>query len=559
MKAVAAYRGVLAIRDARVLVGASAASQVGDWLYNAALLAYVFHATHSATWVAAATICRLLPYVLLGPVGGAVADRYAKRPVLVVGDLMRLVLMLALAAIAAGHGPIALVLGVVALASAAGCAERPAVLSLLPRLVGESRLGPANALLHTVQDLAIVVGPAVGALLLAVTSPAAAFVANAGTFAISALLFSRLRGRAPRAARAQGARAGLVDGVRTARATPFVIPLFLLVAMVEFTYGAQTVQLVIYGTRSLDLGTSGYGILLAMSSVGGLVSGVFNGQLATSRRLTLVVVGAGVLACATQLAYAASDALALALFVTVAGGAGLVCCEVVSETLLARVTPRDALGRIAGLFDASSIAAMMGGAVLAAVLVRTTSLSESFWILGSTAVGLALGSLAGLRGLDGASRKRSEQLAARLAIVEGLPITEGTPQLVLEQLASASQLCPLPPGVDVVLEGTPAHAFYAVVDGQVVVHRNGDAVAHIGPGGSFGERGLLDSAPRNATVTTEQETTVLRIEGDALLEALEQAPALTSALDRSNGGRARVDVPVDDTPLVDDPRWAEAT
>jgi MFS family permease len=559
MKAVAAYRGVLAIRDARVLVGASAASQVGDWLYNAALLAYVFHATHSATWVAAATICRLLPYVVLGPVGGAVADRYPKGPVLVVGDLLRLVLMLALAAIAAGHGPIALVLGVVALASAAGCAERPAVLSLLPRLVGESRLGPANALLHTVQDLAIVVGPAIGALLLAVTSPAAAFLANAGTFAISAVLFARLRRRAPRAARTQGARAGLADGVRTARVTPFVTPLFLLVAMVEFTYGAQTVQLVIYGTRSLDLGTSGYGILLAVSSVGGLVSGVFNGQLATSRRLTLVVVGAGVLACATQFVYAASDALALALFVTVAGGAGLVCCEVVSETLLARVTPRDALGRIAGLFDASSIAAMMGGAVLAAVLVRTTSLSESFWIVGAFAVGLALASLAGLRGLDAASRKRSELLAARLAIVEDLPITEGTPQLVLEQLASASQLCPLPPGVDVVLEGTPAHAFYAVVDGQVVVHRNGDAVAHIGPGGSFGERGLLDSAPRNATVTTEQETTVLRIEGDALLEALEQAPVLSSALDRSNGGRTRVDVPADETPLVDDPRWAEAT
>lgn len=558
MKAVAAYRGVLAIRDARVLIGASASSQAGDWLYNAALLAYVFHATHSATWVAAATICRLLPYVLLGPVGGAVADRYAKGRVLVIGDLLRLVLMLALAAIAAGHGPIALVLGVVALASAAGCAERPAVLSLLPRLVGESRLGPANALLHTVQDLAIVVGPAVGAVILAVTSPAVAFVANAGTFAISALLFSRLRGRAPRAARAHGARAGLADGVRTARATPFVIPLFLLVAMVEFTYGAQTVQLVIYGTRSLDLGTSGYGVLLAVASVGGLASGVFNGQLATSRRLTLVVVGAGALACATQFAYAASDTLALALVVTVVGGAGLVCCEVVSETLLARVTPRDALGRIAGLFDASSIAAMMGGAVLAAALVRTTSLSESFWILGTFAVGLALASLAGLRGLDAASRARSELLAARLAIVEDLPITEGTPQLVLEQLASASQVCPLPPGVDVVLEGTPAHAFYAVIDGQVVVHRNGDVVAHIGPGGSFGERGLLDSAPRNATVTTEQETTVLRIEGDALLEALEQAPVLTTALDRSNGGRPRVEVPADDTPVVDDARWAEA-
>jgi CRP-like cAMP-binding protein len=198
---------------------------------------------------------------------------------------------------------------------------------------------------------------------------------------------------------------------------------------------------------------------------------------------------------------------------------------------------------------------MVVGAVLAATLVKTTSLSSSFWILGAAASGVAVASLLGLRGLDEASRKRSEALAQRLSIVEQLAITQGTPQLVLEQLASASQVCPLPEGVDVVIQGTPAHAFYAVVDGRVVVHRNGDVVAHIGPGEGFGERGLLDNAPRNATVTTEQETTVLRIEGDVLLEALTQAPMLTAALNRSNAGGALADMPADGTPLIDDLRW----
>jgi len=107
------------------------------------------------------------------------------------------------------------------------------------------------------------------------------------------------------------------------------------------------------------------------------------------------------------------------------------------------------------------------------------------------------------------------------------------------------------------VEGAPAHAFYAVVNGRVIVHRDGDVLAHIGPGESFGERGLLDNAPRNATVTTEEETTVLRIEGDVLLDSLEQAPMLTTALDRSNGGRGPIELPADETPLSDDPRWAE--
>src|SRR3954464_9630515 len=116
------YRSILGVHDARALIMASAASQFGNWLYNAALLGYVFSATHSAAWVGAATICRLLPYVLLGPLGGVLADRHSRRTVLVLGSVLRLVLMLALAAVAAGDGPIVLALAIVAIASAAGSA-----------------------------------------------------------------------------------------------------------------------------------------------------------------------------------------------------------------------------------------------------------------------------------------------------------------------------------------------------------------------------------------------------------------------------------------------------
>jgi hypothetical protein len=227
--------------------------------------------------------------------------------------------------------------------------------------------------------------------------------------------------------------------------------------------------------------------------------------------------------------------------------------------VLARVTPRDTLGRIAGLFDASSIAAMVTGAVVASILVRATSLRSSFWILGAvTLVVVVVAAGRGLRGLDEASQKRTDALASRLAVLERLPITQGTPQLVLEQLASCSHACRLPAGVDVVVQGSPAHAFYAVAEGGVVVQRGGDVLAHLGPGDSFGERGLLDSAPRNATVTTETNTTVLRIDGGVLLEVLEQAPMLTTALDRSHGGQPLLDVPAQEEPPVDETGWAPA-
>jgi MFS family permease len=552
-----AYRGVLAVPDARALIGASAASQLGDWLYNAALLGYVYDTTGSAGWVGAATICRLLPYVLLGPVGGVVADRYDRRKVLLAGDALRSLLMVVLAAVVAARGSVVIVVALTALASAAGTAERPASMALLPRLVGESKLGPANALLHTVQDLGVVAGPAVGAILLAVAPPEGAFLANAATFAASAVLVFTMHHRVSSVSRrvGDGVVAQLRHGVRTARGTPFIVPLFLVVAMAELTYGAQTVQLVVYGERELGLGPGGYGYLLSALGLGGVMSVAVNARLAASTKISTIVVVTGSLFCATQIVYAGTEIPAFALAITFLGGAGMVMCEVVVETALARVAPPDVLGRVMGVYDALSVAAMVAGAVLAPVLLAATSLRTSLAVLGSVAVLACVLSVRGLRGLDALSRQRLELLASRVSVLGQLPIAAGLPPVVLEQLAAAAQTCPLPPGVDVVVQGAPAHAFYAVVDGSVVVHRDDEEMARIGPGGFFGERGLLDRAPRNASVTTAEQSTLLRLDGDVLLDALQAAPALRSALDHS--GRP-ASPPAEPGALVDDPTWVVA-
>jgi MFS family permease len=550
-----AYREILAIRDARRLIAASGVSQLGDWLFNAALLGTVYASTGSARWVGAATICRLLPYVLLGPAGGLVADRFDRRAVLVAGDVTRALLMVALAAAVHSDAPVELVIALTALASCAGTAERPAAMALLPRLVGETRLGPANALLHTVQDLGVVVGPAFGALLLAAGPDAVAFLVNALTFAASAVLISTMRRRAVARGDGEGAGFQLVRGLRVAAATPFVVPLLLVLAMAELTYGAQTVQLVVYAAHRLDLGAAGYGYLLAASGVGGVLSALVTPRLSTSTRVSAVVVLTGALYCATQLAYAEGSALIFALAVTLVGGACFVACEVVAETTLARLAPAGSLGRLMGVVEAVAIGAMVAGALLAPVLLAWTSLRGSLWILGLASVSATLLCLALLHGLDALSRQRADELSARVAVVQRLPLVAGAPLLVVEQLASASEIFSLPAEVDIVVQGAPAHAFYAVMEGGVAVRRDGREVARLGPGDHFGERGLLDNAPRNATVATLTATTLLRLEGDVLLEALQSVPAMWTTLDRSNV-RGRSSAP--HTALVDDPDFVKA-
>ena len=83
-------------------------------------------------------------------------------------------------------------------------------------------MGPANALLHTAQDVGVVTGPAVGALLLAVSSDWAAFVVNAVTFAASATLISTMRTRGTPVSGQYRESVGsqLSHGMRTARMTP---------------------------------------------------------------------------------------------------------------------------------------------------------------------------------------------------------------------------------------------------------------------------------------------------------------------------------------------------
>src|SRR5689334_16964042 len=92
----------------RRLLAALAVSQLGDWLYNLALLALVYDRTHSVTWTAATTAARVLPVVVLGPFGGVLADRYDRRRLMIASDVVRAAAMALLAVVALTDLPVLL-------------------------------------------------------------------------------------------------------------------------------------------------------------------------------------------------------------------------------------------------------------------------------------------------------------------------------------------------------------------------------------------------------------------------------------------------------------------
>ena len=124
--------------------------------------------------------------MVLGPLGGVLADRYDRRRLLIASALLRALLMVALAAVATFGLPILLVLVIPAAAAASGVVEAPCVPACTARFVADAELQRANALRSAIGQAAILAGPPLGALVLVAATPAVAILLNALTFLASA-------------------------------------------------------------------------------------------------------------------------------------------------------------------------------------------------------------------------------------------------------------------------------------------------------------------------------------------------------------------------------------
>jgi MFS family permease len=218
-------RGLASLRPLRhrgfaLLWAAGFVSNVGSWMQAVAVGALVISDTGSATWAVLVAAGAFLPIGLLSPVGGALADRWPRRPVLVVGNLVATATAVLLAVlVAAGHdSPPALVL-LVTLQGSASALVGPFQQAILPDLVPRSEFLAAISLNSAQFNLGRIVGPALAGATVAAFGYPAAFVANAISFlaVVVALAFVRL---APPTGRPAGLLASLRSGFDAARREP---------------------------------------------------------------------------------------------------------------------------------------------------------------------------------------------------------------------------------------------------------------------------------------------------------------------------------------------------
>ena len=170
------------------------ASIVGDALMPVTLAFAILSVGGSLSDIGLTLGTSLAVRVALLVIGGTLADRFPRRLLIIGCDVaLAVVQTVVCVLLATGHGDIWILLAASVFYGAASALSKPALTGLVPQMVPKERLQQANALIGISRSTAEIIGPALAGLMIAVTSPALAYVIDAGTFVVSAVTLLRLR------------------------------------------------------------------------------------------------------------------------------------------------------------------------------------------------------------------------------------------------------------------------------------------------------------------------------------------------------------------------------
>ena len=358
---------------ARRLLLAHAQSALGTGAGGVALLVVTFERFHSALAVSVMLLCALVPAMALGPVVGALADRWPRRRLLVTADVLRAGAFAGLAAVDSFPAMIAF-----ALAAGLGQALfNPTVMAALPDLVSEERLPAATGLYGALQEFGNAAGPVIAAAAFLVTGTQGVLLADATTFAISAAIIATVPcGRAALALKPSLRRA-LRDGAGALGAVPAARTVVLSSTAFVCFLGMVNVGELLLVREALHGTNTQYAIVVAVMGAGITLGALLAPRVSAPLRGYLGGLG---LCAASMAACAVAPVYAVALVAIAALGLGNGIALVSENVLLQQVIPSEFRGRVFGIkssliswafavafFSAGSIGGVLGARALYAV------------------------------------------------------------------------------------------------------------------------------------------------------------------------------------------------
>jgi MFS family permease len=359
----------LAVPNYRLYIGGQSLSLIGTWMQMAAQSWLVLTLTHSATDLGLIVALQTLPVLILGPYGGVIADRVNKRKAMITLQALMGVQALVLGLLTVTHsehlweiGALAFILGL------NNAFENPARQSFMLELVGSEHLRNAVSLNSTMVNVARVVGPGIGGLMIAAVGSGWCFLINAVSFIFVIQSLTRMDISAlspvPPAVRAKGQ---LRDGLRYVRhERRLALPLAMAAVVGCLAYEFQ-VSLPYMAQHGLHSGSAAYGFMTAAMGLGAVVGGLrmaARGKIGSSA-LIITAIGYGI---SMTLATLAPNLVTELLALTLVGGAGVMFMSMTNATLQLRAAP-EMRGRVMALWFVSFQGSTpIGGPIVGAVM-----------------------------------------------------------------------------------------------------------------------------------------------------------------------------------------------
>ncbi|PWU55885.1 MFS transporter [Micromonospora sp. S4605] len=371
-------------------------SALGSGLATVAAPLFVASRTDDPLVVAAASGVAWLPWLLFALPGGVLVDRVDRRRLMIVIDWVRVAALAVLAvAIMTDRAGVALLYAVLFVINTGEIVFRAASQAMVPAVVPRDLLERANGWLSGGSTLmhGMLAGPLGGFLfVLAASSP---FLANAVTYAVSAVLLALIAGSyRPGPASVGGAtvrsvRADIVEGFRWLAGQRLLRTMTVLIGLLNLTLTAAIAVLVLLAAERLHLGSVGYGALFTCMAVGGVLGAAVGDRLIARIGATWTIRVGLLVEAGLHLALAASRSAAVVGFALFAFGAHSSLWNIVANSLRQRLTPTALQGRVGStiLFIAAGgncLGALLGGAVAA-----TFGLTVPYWIGFVVAVGVS--------------------------------------------------------------------------------------------------------------------------------------------------------------------------
>jgi MFS family permease len=486
--------------------------------YSVWIAMLVFAYSHGGATVAGlVALAQLVPAAVLAPVVAAFADRRSPVLLLAGGYLVQAAGMAATAVAVIADVPLAAYAAAM-VASAAVTTTRPAQATLMPSVSATpAQLTAANVVMGWVEAAGITTSGLLVGALISLGGVASVFAVCAGLGLVAVILVGRLRvpALASSPEHASAVLADLAEGLRLTVHRPRLRLILALLTAEAAVVGALDLLFVILAVSVLGRPQAWAGYLNGAYGVGAVLAGAVTAML-VGRRLGGPILGAALLLSGALAALAAGVGLAGTVALLAVAGASRALLDVASRTLLQRSIPAQLIGRVFGVLEGLTMAGLALGSMLVPLLVY---LGGSRLALFGAAAVLPLAALAGGRGLS------SLDAGARVPIVEiallrSLPLFAELPAPALEGLAASLIPVDLPADTELIRQGDPGDAYYAIAAGQLEVQQDGRFLRQCGRGEGVGEIALLRAIPRTATVIAHTDATVYKLDRELFLTAV---------------------------------------